>query len=149
MIFTQSFADYDAELGPEISKIVNDNTNTKIYMKMNDVMSRQIISDTFGTIMDSEGKYMASKIDMRISTGDAEKVLLTPAHIAKLQKQEFLLQRKEGFYLCVGPTQFDPDYWIEMPTTEAEDLYKLFGEEFATTIKEIKEVDITELKEGE
>jgi len=147
MIFTQSFADYDAELGPEISKIVNDNTNTKIYMKMNDSSSRQEISDTFGTIMDSEGKYMGSKIDMRISTGDAEKVLLTPAHIAKLQKQEFLLQRKEGFYLCVGPTQYDPDYWLEMPSTEAESLYEAFGKDFATYVREDKEKYIADFLE--
>lgn len=145
MIFTQSFADYDAELGPEISKIVNDNTNTKIYMKMNDVMSRQIISDTFGTIMASDEKYMGSKIDMRIATGDSEKVLLTPAHIAKLQKQEFLLQKKEGFYLCVCPIQYDPAYWIEMPTTEAEDLYNIFGSNFETFIKKEKEIKLTNL----
>jgi len=147
MIFTQSFADYDAELGPELTKIVNDNTNTKIYMKMNDSSSRQEISDTFGTILDSEGKYMGSKLDMRISTGDAEKVLLTPAHIAKLQKQEFLLQCKEGFYLCCAPTQFDPGIWVEMPTTEAEDLYQRYGSNFATSVLTDNEVIADELHE--
>ena len=146
MIFTQSFADYDAELGPEISKIVNDNTNTKIYMKMNDLASRTEIADSFGSTMEATNTYMASKLDMRISTGDSEKALFTPAHIAKLQKQEFLLQRKEGFYFCVGPIQYDPDSLVQTPTTESEDLYLMFGENFASVIQEDKQELKTELE---
>lgn len=147
LIFTQSFADYDAELGPEITKIVNDNTNTKLYLKMNDTGSRKEISESFGQVMTSDGKYMGSKLDMRISTGDAEKYVLTPAHIAKLQKQEFLLQSKEGFFMCVAPNQLDPEYWIEMPTTATEFLYDTYARDFATTIqKEHEQINAESLK---
>lgn len=134
-IYTQSFADYDAELGEDIAKIVNDNTNTKIYMRMNDLTSRQEIADAFGTIMVSKGTYMGSKIDMRISVSENEKSILIPAHIAQLQKQEFLIQTQKGNFLCVAPFQPDPDYWVEMPETELEKLYRETAADFAYTVK--------------
>jgi len=137
-IYTQSFADYDAELGEDIAKIVNDNTNTKIYMRMNDLASRQEIADAFGTIMVSKGTYMGSKLDMRISVSESEKPILTPAHIAQLQKQEFLIQTQKGNFLGVAPFQPDPDYWVEMPETEIEKLYRETAANFAYTIKASK-----------
>jgi type IV secretory pathway TraG/TraD family ATPase VirD4 len=136
MIFTQSFADYNAELGPDVAKIVNDNTNTKIYMKMNDIDSREEIANAFGKIMEASGNYMGSKLDMRISASNQEKALMTSAHIAKFQPQEFLIQKKEGFYFCMAPFQPDPNIVIEMPKTKTEELYDSFGKEFASKLRE-------------
>ena len=135
-IFTQSFADYEAELGTEIAKIVNDNTNTKIYMRMNDLSSRQEIADAFGTIMLQGSSYAGTKTDMRITVAETEKPVLTSAHIADLQKQEFLIQTQSGNFLAVAPFQPDSDYWVEMPETDAEKLYRTTATNFIYTIKE-------------
>ena len=135
-IFTQSFADYEAELGTEIAKIVNDNTNTKIYMRMNDLSSRQEIADAFGTVMIQGSSYAGTKTDMRISISETEKPVLTSAHIADLQKQEFLIQTQSGNFLAVAPFQPDSDYWVEMPETDAEKLYRTTATDFIYTIKE-------------
>jgi hypothetical protein len=122
-IFTQSFADYEDTLGPEVSKIVNDNTNTKLYLKMNDASSRKQLEESFGMVRVATSGYMGSKLDMRISMREEEKPLLLSSHIAEMKKQEFLLQYKEGNFICCAPAQHDPDYWIEMPKVAAEELF--------------------------
>lgn len=125
-IYTQSFADYEDTLGPEISKIVNDNTNIKLYLKMNDAGSREALETAFGKIRVSSAGYMGSKLDMRVSSKEEEKPLLLSSHIASMKKQEFLLQYEGGNFVCCAPSQPDPDYIIEMPQTETEILYDSF-----------------------
>ena len=147
MIFSQSFADYEAELGPELSKIVNDNTNTKIYMLMNDIQSREQVSASFGKVMMASAGYMGSKLDMRVSTGEAEKELLTSAHVAQMQKQEFLLQTNIGSYLCVAMSQPDPDYWVETPRTETEILYDDYASRYVTSIEKEELIELNELED--
>jgi len=134
MIFSQSFADYEDALGPEIAKIVNDNINTKIYMLMNDSVSRETVASSFGKVMLAQSGYQGSKLDMRVSTGEGEKDIMTSAHIARMKKQEFLLQTNLGAYLCVAPNQYDPGTWVETPLTEAEELYSDFAGKYVTMI---------------
>ncbi|MFL1707508.1 type IV secretory system conjugative DNA transfer family protein [Campylobacter sp. MOP7] len=122
-IFTQSFADYQSELGEEIAKIVNDNTNTKIFMRMNDNTSRQIVADTFGKIKAENNKYMGSKLDMRITATMDDREILLPAHMGDMQKQEFLLQYGEGRFYCCAPFQPDPDIMFIAPTIESEQIF--------------------------
>ena len=126
-IFTQSFADYEDSLGPEVSKIVNDNTNIKLYLKMNDASSRKQLEDAFGKVRMTTTSYMGSKLDMRVSLKDEERPLLLSTHIAEMKKQEFLLQFKHGNYVCCAPAQQDPDYVIEMPNTASEELYNSYA----------------------
>ena len=126
-IFTQSFADYEDSLGPEVSKIVNDNTNIKLYLKMNDASSRKQLEDAFGKVRMTTTSYMGSKLDMRVSLKDEERPLLLSTHIAEMKKQEFLLQLKHGNYVCCAPAQQDPDYVIEMPNTASEELYNSYA----------------------
>jgi hypothetical protein len=137
-IFTQSFADYDNELGAEISAIVNDNTNIKLYMRMNDPDSRKQISESFGKALTKTSNYSGSKLDLKVSAGESERYLLLPTHIASMGKQEFLLQYGEGRYLCAAPVQDDPTYWVDMPILASEELYNMFAKEFAITISELK-----------
>lgn len=123
-IFTQSFADYESELGPEIAKIVNDNTNIKIYMRMNDNTSRTIVAESFGDIRVDNNKYMGSKTDIRITAVKESREILLPAHMGDMQKQEFLLQYGEGRFYCVAPYQNDPDYAVRVPMLDREKVFK-------------------------
>ena len=119
-IFTQSFADYSSGLGEEIAKIVNDNTNIKIYMRMNDQSSRELVASSFSVVKKKTTKYMGSKLDMRVSSSIEDTDLLSPAHMGDMQKQEFLLQYGSGRFYCVGPFQPDPDLLYEMPEIHME-----------------------------
>ncbi len=126
-IFTQSFADLDDALGPEASKIVNDNINTKLYLKMNDSSSRKQLEEAFGKVRISTPGYGGSKLDMRITIKEEEKPLLLSSHIAEMKNQEFLLQYKEGNFVCCAPAQPDPNYWFEMPITKSEELFNSYA----------------------
>ena len=126
-IFTQSFADYESELGPEVAKIVNDNTNIKIYMRMNDQTSRQLVAESFGQIKDAANKYMGSKLDMRVTAAMDDKDLLLPAHMGDMQKQEFLLQYGEGRFYCCAPNQADPDVFMHVEETKRETILNSMG----------------------
>lgn len=130
-IFTQSFADYESELGAEISSIVNDNTNTKLYMRMNDNKSKELVSEAFGKTRIYENTYQGSKLDMRISTKAEERSLLLPTHMSVMQKQEFLLQCGKGSYYCCAPDQYDPELLFKMPEIEMERTFKEFNDKYA------------------
>lgn len=133
-IFTQSFADYESELGPEISKIVNDNTNIKLYMRMNDPNSRKQIQETFGKYKIIDSMYQGSKLDMRISATSEERDILLPAHMGDMQKQEFLLQFGDGkFYVC-APFQDDPSFLFKMPKIEMEETFKNMSKKYQATV---------------
>jgi len=135
-IFTQSFADYSSGLGEEVAKIVNDNTNIKIYMRMNDQSSRVLVAESFSTIKKKVTKYMGSKLDMRVSSGMEDQELLSPAHIGDMQKQEFLLQYGEGRFYCVGPFQPDPNLLISMPEIHMEKAFVANSNKYQPKISE-------------
>ena len=135
-IFTQSFADYSSGLGEDVAKIVNDNTNIKIYMRMNDQSSRVLVAESFSTIKKKVTKYMGSKLDMRVSSGLEDQDLLSPAHIGDMQKQEFLLQYGEGRFYCVGPFQPDPDLLISMPEIHMEKAFVANSNKYQPKISE-------------
>lgn len=130
-IFTQSFADYESELGPEISSIVNDNTNTSIFMRMNDGKSKELVSEAFGKDRIYENTYQGSKLDMRISTKSEERSLLLPSHMGVMQKQEFLLKCGDGSFYCCAPDQPDPEVLFKMPEIEMEKTFKDFNDKYA------------------
>lgn len=134
-IFTQSFADYEAELGTEISKIVNDNTNIKIYMRMNDSSSREEVSSAFGKVRNISSTYQGSKLDMKISAGVEEKDILLPAHMGDMQKQEFLLQYGEGRFYCCGPFQPDPNFLWKAPELVMEKTFISKANTYSHTIR--------------
>ena len=119
-IFTQSFADYSSGLGEEVAKIVNDNTNIKVYMRMNDQGSRELVAKSFGSVKKIETKYQSSKLDMRISSAIGEDDILSPAHMGDMQKQEFLLQYGDGRFYCIGAAQPDPNLLFKMPEIHME-----------------------------
>ena len=103
---------------------------------MNDPKSRKQIQDAFGTVVENQPSYSGSKLDMKITAqgGGREKGLLTSAHVANLQNQEFLMQTQTGFYLMVGPFQPDPPYVIEMPTSDSENLYEEHAKAFESIV---------------
>ena len=126
-IFTQSFADYSSGLGEDIAKVVNDNTNIKIYLRMNDQSSREMVVDSMSTIKVAGSKYMNSKLDIRISSENVETNIMTSAHLGDMKNQEFLLQFGEGRFYCLAPFQPDPEILISMPMIQMEEAFTKYS----------------------
>jgi DNA helicase HerA-like ATPase len=84
LISSQSIEVYDSEIKDEISDMINDNINTKIYMKMNDLNSRQIVSKWF-------------------ELGDNSEYSIT-----KMKQKEFLIKINDKKYLGVAKNLADP-----------------------------------------
>jgi len=141
-IFTQSFADYGSSLGEEIATIVNDNTNIKLYMRMNDQNSKLLVSDSFGKVRKVNTQYMGSKLDMRISSSEDEIELLTAAHVSKMKEQEFLLQYGDGLFYCCAPFQPDPNMLFVMPEVHLEKTFKGRSEAYVSQLEEEKSNDL-------
>lgn len=94
---------------------------------MNDASSRKQLEDAFGKVLVSTASYAGSKLDMKVSMRQEEKPLLLSSHIAEMKKQEYLLQYKEGNFICVAPAQHDPDFWVEMPQVKSELLFESYA----------------------
>lgn len=134
-IFTQAFADFDAVVGPELSRIISDNTNIKIYLRMNDEESRRRVAESFGTRKKAEGGLTGSKTDLRTSIQQKEEELLTAAHVSDLKPQYFLYQYGHKKYMVKGPFVPDAKYDIIMPELESE---KTMYSDFSSAIRDIK-----------
>lgn len=142
-IFTQSFSDYKSSLGEDVAAIINDNTNIKLYMRMNDQSSKELVAEAFGPIKVRRSQYMGSKLDMRISSAEEEIELLTATHVAKLKEQEFLLQYGDGLFYCCAPFQPDPNMLFSMPEVQLEKTFKQRSKDYVSEIEEETEIVIS------
>jgi conjugal transfer pilus assembly protein TraD len=121
-IFTQAFSDYIAEVGKEISDIISDNTNIKIFLRMNDNSSRELVSSSFGTIKKSDTQIGGSKTDVRGTVSTKEEELLVSSHVSALKPRQFLFLHGERRFLVDGPFVQDTKVVVEMPKLESERL---------------------------
>lgn len=129
MLFTQAFSDFDAVIGKELAAIISDNTNVKIYLRMNDEASREKVASSFGVLKKEEDSISGSKRDFKTSVSRKEEEILTASHVSQLPSQHFLFHNGDRRYLVKGPYTADPKYFIEMPTLEAEDVMAMFNNE--------------------
>lgn len=120
MIFTQAFSDFDAVVGEDISRIISDNTNIKVYLRMNDESSRERVSKSFGVLKQVQDSGGGTKRDVRTQVQRQEENILNDSHVSELPEQHFLFQHGPRKFLIKGPFVPDAKYFIEMPNLEAE-----------------------------
>ena len=135
MIFTQAFSDFDAVVGEDVSRIISDNTNIKIYLRMNDETSRERVSKSFGILKQISESSGGTKRDVRAMAQRGEENILNDSHVAEIPEQHFLFQHGPRKMLIKGPFVPDAKYFIEMPLLEAE----LSLNNFADQIRKQKE----------
>ncbi|MGB5985099.1 MAG: TraM recognition domain-containing protein, partial [Desulfobacterales bacterium] len=87
-VFTQSLADINAAIGEQMARKILDNLNTKIFMRVNDPMTAEYVSDSSGT----RKKYdpflqLGGGITMRC----AEEPAVLPEDVLNLNKRLFYL----------------------------------------------------------
>lgn len=110
--FTQSIADLEAELGRPFGRKILDNTNTKIFMRVNDPTTAEYVSDYSGEI-----KRFSPLLSLggAITIREVKENSILPEHVLNLQERELFLFSYRGQYR--GKTCYidKPYFRIEYP----------------------------------
>lgn len=122
-LYTQSQADMVQMLGKETSTVINDNINTKGYMKTNDLESRKAASDDFG-----ETKKIDYQMQVQGGIGGGGRAgvsaeLEAIAHrdtFDELQIGQCLVKHYGKKYFVEFPHQLAPSAHLVMPQLESE-----------------------------
>ncbi|MBW1795645.1 MAG: TraM recognition domain-containing protein [Deltaproteobacteria bacterium] len=109
--FTQSISDLEAEIGRPFAKKILDNTNTKVFMRVNDPTTAEYVADYSG-----EQKRFSPLLSLggAITIREVKENAILPEHILNLQEREFFLFSYQGQYrgktLFVKPPYFQIEY---------------------------------------
>jgi hypothetical protein len=93
--FTQSIADIEAELGPASARKILDNTNSKIFMRVNDPNTASYIAEYSGMV-----KRFSPILSLGggITVREVEEPVVRPEHVLNLQLRDFYaFKGKAGF----------------------------------------------------
>jgi len=114
--FTQSIADLEAEIGPVYARKILDNTNTKIFMRVNDPSTAKYISDYAG-IKDCFSPFLS--LSGGITIRQVEKYRIKPEDVLNLKPREFYMF---SFHAAgyKGVTNFIKPAYIQVKYPEAK-----------------------------
>ncbi len=110
--FTQSISDLEAEIGKPFARKILDNTNTKIFMRVNDPDTAKYVSDYSG-----KEKRFSSILSLGggITVREVEEPLVVPDELTTLQKREFYLFTYEGKFKGLTLNAMPVKYHINLP----------------------------------
>jgi type IV secretory pathway TraG/TraD family ATPase VirD4 len=93
--FTQSIADIEAELGPASARKILDNTNSKIFMRVNDPNTANYIAEYSGMV-----KRFSPILSLGggITVREVEEPLVRPENVLNLQLRDFYMFTFEGAF---------------------------------------------------
>ena len=107
--FTQSIADPEAEIGKPQARKILDNTNTKIFMRVNDPGTAQYIADYSGM----QKKYSPIlSLGGGITIREIEEPAVRPKDVMNLQQREFFMFSAEGAFR--GKTAFTKEPYLKI-----------------------------------
>lgn len=110
---TQSVADMIAEIGPERTRKLMDNTSTKIVMRQNDYQSAMHFA-AFGGL---KKKYSAMlSLSGGITNREVEDDLIRPEEVQRLKPREFFYFGIEGEFKGKSQPMADPEMYIRFPS---------------------------------
>lgn len=118
--FMQSEKDRILKVGDVISEIISDNTNTKIYLKVNNFASKENIVKDFGTRRVHKRNTMGTDIGSKTMVTTEEEYLITTNSIDKLQKGQAFVSTYGKKYLVKFPFILPPEGEIVMPAIKEE-----------------------------
>lgn len=92
---TQSIADLNRVIGPEATRQVLDNTNSKLFLRVNDPETADFISSCF-----SEKKYFSPIVSLNdnLMIREAKEMLVEPGKAMNLPARHFWYSGFEGYY---------------------------------------------------
>jgi type IV secretory pathway TraG/TraD family ATPase VirD4 len=111
-VFTQSIADINAAVGEQMARKILDNINTKIFMRVNDPMTAQYVSESSGT----RKKYdpflqLGGGITMRCG----EEAAVRPEDVLDLKKRIFYMFGIKGRHKGKTELVMPPTIKVEYP----------------------------------
>ncbi|MFH1671815.1 MAG: TraM recognition domain-containing protein, partial [Pseudomonadota bacterium] len=110
--FTQSISDLEAEIGRPFARKILDNTNTKVFMRVNDPATAEYVADYSG-----EQKRFSPLLSLggAITIREVKESAILPEHILNLQEREFFLFSYQGQYRGKTPYVERPYFQIQYP----------------------------------
>ncbi len=116
--FTQSISDLEAEIGKPFARKILDNTNTKIFMRVNDPDTAKYVSDYSG-----KEKRFSSILSLGggITVREVEEPLVVSDDLTTLQKREFYLFTYEGKFKGLTLNATPVKYHIDLPEINLPD----------------------------
>lgn len=121
-VYSQSYEDYVLKLDKSSAKVIDDNVNTKIIMKMNDPESKKTAAESLGTRTAHKSMFMAnSDGGSRFSVGAEDEPIALPEDIGRLGVGMGYLQHQSETYIVDFPyVKGLKNSMIEMPVLEDE-----------------------------
>lgn len=118
LLYSQSFQDYIQALGEEGAAILADNSNTKMFFKVNDDQSAETVSRIMGSKKKGEVTYTSSDSrDQRSQSKASDEALVPPHLVSQLPPQRYFLKVDADVYVMKAPLQPDPEISI-LPQSE-------------------------------
>jgi hypothetical protein len=140
---TQSIADFDAEVGEAIARKITDNTNTKIFMRVNDLTTAQNLA-AYGGLKKKLSPMLSSTGS--VTSRETEEDILQPTDFMNLRAREFYYFGFEGQFFCksapIAPAEMKAkladEVDVKVEENPLEDIEKLLREESEQEIERIK-----------
>lgn len=120
--YTQSFADWKMVLGDAQAKVVMDNINTQVRMRMNDNESCEIVSKEFGTKKVFKVSSMYADNESRQMVDVTEEWIVPPSVVKRLPVARALVKNDTKIYLVDLPYYSGPQGALRMPSINTEKL---------------------------
>jgi len=113
--FTQSIADIEAELGPASARKILDNTNSKIFMRVNDPNTANYIAEYSGMV-----KRFSPILSLGggITVREVEEPLVRPENVLNLQLRDFYLFTFKGAFRGKAGLVKEPYLKVMYPRVE-------------------------------
>ncbi len=113
--FSQSIADLDAEIGRDHARKILDNTNTKLFMRVNDPMTAKYIAEYSG-----EHKKFSPILSLGggITIREIREQTVLPEDVLRLQARDFYLFTLGGAFRGKTANVDSPYFQIEYPTVD-------------------------------
>lgn len=109
LLYSQSFQDYVQALGMEGAAILADNSNTKMFYKVNDEKSAETVSAIMGSKKKGDVSYASSDARDTRATSKSSEEALVPSHVvSQMPPQRYLLKVDAEVYVMKAPFQADP-----------------------------------------
>lgn len=113
--FSQSIADLDDAIGPAAARRILDNTNTKIFMRVNDPNTSQYISEYSGEI----NRYSpVLSLGGGMNIREVDEPLIRPEEVQTLHPREFYLFTFDGAFKGTVKTVHPARTIIQFPQVE-------------------------------
>jgi type IV secretory pathway TraG/TraD family ATPase VirD4 len=113
--FSQSIADLDAEIGRDHSRKILDNTNTKLFMRVNDPATAEYIAEYSG-----EQKKFSPILSLGggITIREVREQTVLPEDVLNLQSRDFYLFTLGGAFRGKTAHVDSPYFQVEYPTVD-------------------------------